>query len=442
MKNIIYLLFFALLSSCQNDSRPTEIYNDFYSNLVLIENGYYYTVTYNNDRKQYVTIDRNNIKIHDNVQNAIENTNKKVGVGFFISKNGRIVTHKSLIELQNKSPIIKEKIDERINDSVLKYRRSINSLKSELSRLEKDPFDLTFKKLDMINEKYHANLDSIKLIEEKINNIKKESFTIGAVNYDISVSRVSGGDFQSLSSLEFVPSDEPDIKQKYTGMFFLRPNKPTLLNDVENIYLKENASSTINEKDLVHIFTMKKENSETPKYNSVFVKDVRVENVHDSFLEINDKRVEVMPGSPIMNLQGKLIGLSDVSATGPSQRVMRIKSLYAGASNRETIVKFLEAEDERDFEKIKDFFAPNIETYYDMSNPSFYSLSKRYRYIWSFTKNSTNNILKINKIDSLNFNLTTEFSYFNIRNQKHLSTVSKIRFTFDRNGKITKIHKI
>lgn len=105
--------------------------------------------------------------------------------------------------------------------------------------------------------------------------------------------------------------------------------------------------------------------------------------------------------------------------------------------NYHTVIEdLLKAEERRDFNAIYSFYEPNMRRYWDMNNPSYQSLKKRYEYIWGFTSNSLNKIEKIEKISDDNYNLYTEFSYYNIKKEESFVTKSIIRYVFDDLGKV------
>tara|TARA_R100000306_G_scaffold62450_2_gene70353 strand:- start:1112 stop:3817 length:2706 start_codon:yes stop_codon:yes gene_type:complete len=107
-----------------------------------------------------------------------------------------------------------------------------------------------------------------------------------------------------------------------------------------------------------------------------------------------------------------------------------------GVMVRNTLSKLLFAEEQRNFNDIFSFFSSNMSRYWDMNNPSYSDLKKRYEYIWGFTSNSKNKIEKIEKVNTYTYDLYTEFSYYNLNNNENFVTNSIIRYVFDNNGKI------
>lgn len=80
--------------------------------------------------------------------------------------------------------------------------------------------------------------------------------------------------------------------------------------------------------------------------------------------------------------------------------------------------------------------------YWDIYNPTYLNLKKRYEHIWGFTSNSNNKVEKIEKVNSNTYNLYTEFSYYNINKGEEFIANSIIRFVFDDQGNISETYGI
>lgn len=439
-----------MLFSCQIDTNPTEIYNDYYSNLALVENNYYYTLKLNDGSVLYATVYGGDVNFYKSTQKVEVNANTITGVGFFISKSGKLITHKDLIKPKIDLLRIKKKLDARDHKTIQGYKNKADDLLVELSKLSGYYIAyediLTDSQKNDILYKHTAKVDSIELIREEIGDLqdsKNKDFDYKIVNHTINVSRIKGNDFESLLALDFIPLEQTDFTQEKHDLFFLKPKDAKIFGDIKNIDLEDSIGSIIKKNDLVHVFNVKKESGANLKYSPVFLSNINLGNVDQFSLEFKKGVGKFMPGSPVFNSEGNFIGISDTYNEDGLQEVIRKKSLYAKKQNpKNVIISFLIAEDKRDLNTIEKYFASNIERYYDMTYPSFDELKERYEYIWSFTKNSKNEVLNIKKIDDYNFNLTTKFSYLNTRKNKKLSTESTIRFTFDGEGKVTKIYKI
>jgi len=109
-------------------------------------------------------------------------------------------------------------------------------------------------------------------------------------------------------------------------------------------------------------------------------------------------------------------------------------------SHSEIIKNLLIAEENRDFKKIYSHFSTNMSRYWDLDNPSYNNLKKRYEYIWGFTKNSKNYVEKIEKISDNTYDLYTKFEYYNLNKKNTFSTNSIIRYVFGSDRKIIKTY--
>lgn len=445
LMSTIYTVLITLFS-CQNT--PTKIYKDYYSNLALVENSYYYALTAFDDSKMYAVIENDNFKAFDNLKDAIDNVSSIVGIGFFLSNNGKLVTHKNLIEPHSEIPKIEAEAIKMINNSTLNYRQEISGLIDELEMLSDyyeryGSFVTEMRREELIKE-YNEKYRIAKLIGRELDNLKKlkeEGYNIQLINHAIKVSEINENKFNSYSK-EFIPITDLNINGESTSMFFLKPKSYSRYNSVKEINLNQGMDETIIKNDLVHVFSLEMESIKKPEYIPVFAKDIGIMGITDISLEFKDEKTDFVLGSPILNTKGILIGLSDSPATNSSQKAIRIKSLDISVRNKESILKFLKAEDERNLKRIESLFASNIEDYYGMSSPSFDDLTKAYENIWNFTRNSKNDVLRIQEIDAYNYILTTNFSYYNTKSQQDLNTESKIKFTFNSEGKIIKINKI
>jgi hypothetical protein len=103
---------------------------------------------------------------------------------------------------------------------------------------------------------------------------------------------------------------------------------------------------------------------------------------------------------------------------------------------------YLKAEDSRDFDAVYKFFSPNLEKYWNLSQPSYETLKKAYERSWSSTLNSSNHILKTETVSENIYNVEVEYTFTLKKTYETKTTHSKIRFEFDKDGKITATYGI
>jgi serine/threonine protein kinase len=108
----------------------------------------------------------------------------------------------------------------------------------------------------------------------------------------------------------------------------------------------------------------------------------------------------------------------------------------------EQIRSFLQAEDNRDFDAIYSYFAPEIVRYWSFQNPSYDKLEKEYTSSWNRTEYSRNNIEQIEKVtdDSYVVFIDFEFKQYSKVSPSHVS--SELKFVFTEDGKISELYSI
>lgn len=119
-----------------------------------------------------------------------------------------------------------------------------------------------------------------------------------------------------------------------------------------------------------------------------------------------------------------------------------VTSGISDADYSHKIRSFIKAEEERDFDRIYQHFSPNFRRYWDITNPDYSSLKKRYEYIWSISSNGTNNIESIRKVTNSVYELHTNYSYYSSKKGRTINTYSEVRFVFDENGKIVETYDL
>ena len=105
------------------------------------------------------------------------------------------------------------------------------------------------------------------------------------------------------------------------------------------------------------------------------------------------------------------------------------------------IKALLIAEQNRDFDKIKTFYAKKIYRYWNVYNIGYDELKKQHEKSWKVTLNSKNNIQSIKKINNNIYILNTIFTFYHIKQQKNKSIHSSVKFEFNNNGKIIRTYQ-
>ena len=106
------------------------------------------------------------------------------------------------------------------------------------------------------------------------------------------------------------------------------------------------------------------------------------------------------------------------------------------------IRSFLQAEDNRDFNTIYSFYAPEIIKYWSFKYPSIDKLKREYTSSWNRTIYSQNNIERIEKVTDYSYivYLDYEFQQYSKEYPSHVS--SELQFVFTENGKISELYSV
>lgn len=106
------------------------------------------------------------------------------------------------------------------------------------------------------------------------------------------------------------------------------------------------------------------------------------------------------------------------------------------------IKSFFYTEELRDFDKISEFFSPNVSKYFDLNYPTISQLKDNYNKAWEKASKSKNEIHSINKVENRVYQVNTTFSFLNSKTNtwKKFNVINE--FKFDENGKIISISQI
>jgi len=106
------------------------------------------------------------------------------------------------------------------------------------------------------------------------------------------------------------------------------------------------------------------------------------------------------------------------------------------------IRSFLQAEDNRDFNTIYSFYAPEIVKYWGFKYPSEDKLKKEYTSSWNRTIYSQNNIERIEKVTDYSYivYIDYEFQQYSREYPSHVS--SELQFVFTEDGKISELYSV
>lgn len=117
-------------------------------------------------------------------------------------------------------------------------------------------------------------------------------------------------------------------------------------------------------------------------------------------------------------------------------------SATANADTRErdisNILEFLYAEESKNITQVIKYFAPNVIRYWDLNNPSFDQLSKRYLHLWSKIENPKHVDIEIQNIGERTYDLTGVYTYYSIKDGAYKRVPVHTRYVMNESGKIIK----
>lgn len=109
------------------------------------------------------------------------------------------------------------------------------------------------------------------------------------------------------------------------------------------------------------------------------------------------------------------------------------------AEIRMNVVRSLiDAEESRDIRRILNCFAPNMQQYWDVSNPSRAELERRYNNTWKISSNNNNIDVNIVRVSDNVYDMYSVYEYYSHKDGLDKSVNTHVRYVFDNNNKIVK----
>lgn len=107
-----------------------------------------------------------------------------------------------------------------------------------------------------------------------------------------------------------------------------------------------------------------------------------------------------------------------------------------------TISGLLIAEDQRDFGRIQSYYANLVMRYWDWYDVDKTELNSLYEKSWATTAWSKNTIRDIIQVNENTYDLYNTFRFYWIREEREKTIKSRVRFVFNRQGKIVEVYGI
>lgn len=112
----------------------------------------------------------------------------------------------------------------------------------------------------------------------------------------------------------------------------------------------------------------------------------------------------------------------------------------ADKENAREVRNLLMAEENRNFDEIYAHFSPNMERYWDINYPTYDELRDRYQHSWDITDRANHSDVKVTKVGTNTYDVSSTYSYFSVKDQVEKTVKSKVRYVFDNSGRIIKTY--
>ncbi len=98
------------------------------------------------------------------------------------------------------------------------------------------------------------------------------------------------------------------------------------------------------------------------------------------------------------------------------------------------------AQDNRDFDQLWGYYSPDMTRYWDMNNPTYGKLKKRYTSVWNKLSYSTNEITSVEHVSGNTYDMNTTFTYQMKKSGKTKTGYSTVRYKFDDYGRVVEVY--
>ena len=479
MKRLFYLVIALLLvHSCQkNPPEPTELYEKYRNSVVLIRSSNYFKATLENDWEFYYTVNDNGIVFHETEDEAYLNASAAFGTGFIIDNTGKIMTNRHVVAPDENKGLVLKEIENQIYSVELKIKQSIADKRGEkdnIADLYNSYYDaLTYSQLVDLKNKYEANEDEIielqsllKKLEINLNNtiFEMKSAGLGVVYDNTFVETIN--DFEGcvlvdksdiadvdLALIQLKSKRTPEHITNYFSLEKLDKDEEIKLNDDVYMIGYNHGISLANTSEGV---------------KSQFTHGTITQEPDSQRLMYSTPTLPGSSGSPIIDEWGNLVAVNFAKTADfqgfsfgvPLEQVMNFYSdedipkqsqmLTASDEKKQEgseyvdysdhIRRLLLAEERRSFEDIYTYFSKNMKRYWSVDYPTRDELLDQYKKAWSRTSNAKNDIINIDRLNSYNYILKTDFTYFDNKYNVYKTVTSNVRFKFDESGKIVEVY--
>jgi S1-C subfamily serine protease len=148
MKKTVILLMSVMLMGCSTEKTPTDIFQESKSGVVLILNSFYYAMALPGESPLYFTGVDENGQLENMTTDLAEikaNTQTIYGTGFFVDKQGTIMTNRHVAQPEIDKQAVKSGLDNFLSDIRGLYQARMNELSNQYDSLEAEKQNCSYR---------------------------------------------------------------------------------------------------------------------------------------------------------------------------------------------------------------------------------------------------------------------------------------------------------
>lgn len=478
----IFLFFILILGSCtEKPPKASEIYDNYKYNVVLVSYSYYYKVMFGSEVR-YSIYENDKYELYESVKEIKSLAPVNYGTGFLISKDGKIVTSKNIIN--SSSP---KAVEEELKAELKEYQ---NELKEDLK--EKQELKDTLLKYYILNRQDMSFAEHLEFeemydgLEDEIEEVKDVLELFAKMIRNTKVELV-----QNYFSIAFNETYIESIDDFINCEISQKNNNDDLLVlQISNLNSLKNNSSLFDYKtiydipkaktdDKVYMISFSNiENSSQVqgRINAQFTEGTIIQEPQNKRIVYSLSSATGADGGPVIDKWGNLLAINYLDYKQsknnfgiPSKHIEKyfsseeistaIKSLESEKSNKKKrsnteeitsqsdyyykkeIRDLLRAEDRREIETILTYFDfENLDRYWNLNRPSKREVRAAYNKAWSAGSESKNKIVLFEKINEKEFHANVEFSFYSTYEKEWKTVNNTVKYVFGPNDKIVEVY--